>query len=98
MDPLMSPGLAPRYSGAQRRSSSAHCAPRPPTGRLVLWLGCDRGTAPHAHLRDKLDGYERLALEHPSAPLRRPEETPRAPHPRHQPLASGVRVLTTTAE
>jgi hypothetical protein len=33
-----------------------------PAGRLDVWLEWDRGTEPHARLRDKLDRYEELAL------------------------------------
>lgn len=72
-----------------------------PTGRLDVWLEWDRGTEPHARLRDKLDRYEELALalEHPLTLLFVAPSERRERHILDRlPAARGVRVLTSTAE
>jgi hypothetical protein len=72
-----------------------------PTGRLDLWLEWDRSTEPHARLRDKLDRYEELALalEHPLTLLFVAPSERRERHILDRlPAASGVSVLTSTAE
>jgi hypothetical protein len=72
-----------------------------PTGQLDVWLEWDRGTEPHARLRDKLDRYEELALalEHPLTLLFVAPSERREHHILDRlPSAGGVRVLTSTAE
>jgi Replication-relaxation len=72
-----------------------------PTGRLDVWLEWDRGTEPHARLRDKLDRYEELALalEHPLTVLFVVPSERREHHILDRiPAASSVRIITTTAE
>jgi hypothetical protein len=104
------PGAGPLAWWGQRRCGHAwgdlvrpdgHARLTLPTGRLDVWLEWDRGTEPHARLREKLDRYEELALalERPLTLLFvAPSERRERRILDRLPAASGVRVLTTTAE
>jgi hypothetical protein len=104
------PGAGPPVWWGQRRCGHAwgdlvrpdgHARLTLPTGQLDVWLEWDRGTEPHDRLRDKLDRYEELALalEHPLTLLFVAPSEHRERHILDRlPAASGVRVLTTTAE
>jgi protein involved in plasmid replication-relaxation len=91
---------ARRWGDLVRPDGHAHLAL--PTGRLQIWLEWDRGTEPHARLRDKLDRYEELALALAlEPPLLLLFVAPGERRERHiidgLRRAEGVRVLATTA-